>query len=119
MADIQKLSGVTQDQQPLPDGSVLLKGKGPLSRLMDYPLELAQYTHGEGAMSLQNGVFEPCHNPDQVIEQRAYDAGADVDHPAWSVFCAKGAGYAVNWQDVPDQMHTQVPALRLQQAGVE
>ena len=118
IADLKRLSASVQEQEALSGGSALLRGSGPLKTLKDYPLALSQYTGGEGAMALESAPPQPCHDAQTVVEQAGYDRGADTAHPAWSVFCAKGAGYAVPWDEVPAMMHTRLCAQRLAQAGL-
>lgn len=107
-----------EGQEPAGEGMCLLRGSGPLKTLMDYPLTLAQYAKGEGAMLTQPMPPQPCHDAQEVIQGTGYDPGADAEHPAWSVFCAHGAGYAVPWDQVPQSMHTLIPTQRLQQIGL-
>lgn len=40
-----------------------------------------------------------------MVEQSGYDPEADTQNPAASVFCAHGAGFVVNWENVPEYMH--------------
>ena len=118
MADMRRLSAQVEGQEPAGEGMCLLRGSGPLKTLMDYPLTLAQYAKGEGAMLTQPMPPQPCHDAQEVIQGTGYDPGADAEHPAWSVFCAHGAGYAVPWDQVPQSMHTLIPTQRLQQIGL-
>ena len=36
-----------------------------------------------------------------------YDPDADLANPSGSVFCAHGAGFVVNWDEVKDYMHLE------------
>ena len=39
------------------------------------------------------------------MEAAGYNPLADTENTPDSVFCAHGAGYAVNWRDAPAAMH--------------
>ena len=75
---------------------------------MDYAQELAAYSRGLGRMTVRFDGYDICHNPEEVIARRAYDAGADKENDADSVFCAKGAGFAVHWDKADEWMHCEV-----------
>ena len=116
MADIQRMYG--SFEEPEINGSrAVLKGKAPVSEMMDYQKELWSYTGGRGRLLLKLAGYEPCHNSQQVIEEYAYDAEGDTDNPSGSIFCAHGAGFFVPWQQVPDYMHLRDPYFE-ETAGV-
>ncbi|MBP0987124.1 MAG: NYN domain-containing protein, partial [Oscillospiraceae bacterium] len=71
----------------------------------DYAAEVLSYTKGRGTLSLAVSGYRPCHNAEEVIAQIGYDPDSDVENSADSVFCAHGAGFLVNWQEVPQYMH--------------
>ena len=118
ISELKHLSAEVEGQEALAGGMALLRGAGPLKTLKDYPLALSQYAKGEGTMELKSAPPHPCHDAEAVVNEAGYDRGADTAHPAWSVFCAKGAGFAVPWDQAPSMMHTQVPASRLALAGL-
>ena len=41
------------------------------------------------------------------MEAVGYDPEADLENPTGSVFCAHGAGFVVNWDQVEDYMHVE------------
>ena len=86
-------------------GIVTLAGRGPVSTMLNYSVTLRSYTRGEGIISLTPDGYEECLSADQVIEETGYDAEADKDNPASSVFCSHGAGYTVPWQEAEAYMH--------------
>ncbi len=95
-------------EPPETDGeSAVLKGIAPVSTLHEYAGEVAAFTGGEGRLSLSVAGYFPCHNADEVIEERAYDSEADLYNPTGSVFCAHGAGFLVPWDQVEDYMHME------------
>ena len=44
-------------------------------------------------------------NPEEVIRERGYEPLRDVENTPDSVFCAKGAGFTVPWDEAPGYMH--------------
>ena len=56
-------------------------------------------------LTLSVSGYRPCHNAEEVIAEIGYDADADLENSADSVFCSHGAGYLVGWQEVPFYMH--------------
>ena len=73
--------------------------------MLNYSVTLRSYTRGEGIISLTPDGYEECLSADQVIKETGYDAEADKDNPASSVFCSHGAGYTVPWQEAEAYMH--------------
>ena len=62
-------------------------------------------TKGHGQLFCSLLGYRPCHNADEVIAAKQYDADHDVKNPSGSVFCAHGAGFFVPWNQVFDYMH--------------
>lgn len=111
MTDITALFG-TYDAPEMLGEDVRITGRGPVRTFMDYPTVLRAYTHGKGGVQLQPDGYDLCHNQDEVIEEMAYDCGADVTNPAGSVFCSHGAGFYVNWDEADSYMHLPVEEAR-------
>lgn len=86
-------------------GLSVLRGRAPVACLAGYARELTAYTHGAGRLVTVPDGYMPCHNADQVIACVGYDADADVENPADSIFCSHGAGVAVPWREVPARAH--------------
>ncbi|MCD7715445.1 MAG: TetM/TetW/TetO/TetS family tetracycline resistance ribosomal protection protein [Lachnospiraceae bacterium] len=84
---------------------MVIRGTAPVVTMRGYQSELLSYTKGRGRLFCRMSGYEECHNAQEVIEARAYDAEADLENPCGSVFCAHGAGFVVNWEDVPDYVH--------------
>ncbi|MBR5372499.1 MAG: NYN domain-containing protein, partial [Oscillospiraceae bacterium] len=104
MTDIQQFSGEFQPPEIIGERAVMT-GSAPVSELCDYAAEVMSYTKGRGSLTLDAGGYRPCHNAEEVIAQIGYDADADTENPADSVFCSHGSGYVVHWSEVPDYMH--------------
>ncbi|MGV2787830.1 hypothetical protein GNF98_19520, partial [Clostridium perfringens] len=60
---------------------------------------------GRGTISLVYGGYGRCHNEAEVIERKGYDKNADPEYSSSSIFCAKGSGYAVPWDEAENHMH--------------
>ena len=85
----------------------LIEGEVPVSEVREYALEVAAYTAGTGTFACEVAGYEPCHDAERVVAERAYDPEADLPNTPDSVFCAHGAGYTVKWYDVRDHMHVE------------
>ena len=106
MADVQRMCG--NFESPILDGDMaVLKGTAPVSTMRDYHKEVVSYARGLGRLFLNQKGYEPCHNSEEVIACMAYDPEADLENPTGSVFCAHGAGFVVNWDEVENYMHTE------------
>ena len=84
-----------------------LKGIVPAAELQDYADTLAAYTQGRGRLQIALNGYAPCHNPETIIKEAAYDPEADLENTPDSVFCAHGAGFNVKWHDVKNYMHLE------------
>ncbi len=104
MTDVQRMHG--SFAPPLTEGDmVVLKGKAPVATMGGYQTEVTSYTRGRGRLSCILKGYELCHNMEEVILQSGYDPEADLENPTGSVFCAHGAGFVVNWDQVDDYAH--------------
>lgn len=86
-------------------GSALFCGSVPVACIDGYQRETAAYTGGLGLLSCSLKGYAPCHNAQAVIEASGYDADSDLENPSGSVFCARGAGFTVDWRSVDKYMH--------------
>ena len=82
-----------------------LTGRLPVATARGYAREVAAYTHGCGRWAVLPDGYDACHNAEEVMAAVGYDADADVENPADSVFCAHGAGDLVPWNEVPAKAH--------------
>ena len=104
ITDIRAMSG--QFDTPETEGTMsLLRGIVPASELQDYAQVVASYTQGQGQLQIALHGYLPCHNPEAVIAEAAYDPEADLENTPDSVFCDHGAGVTVKWNKVPEYMH--------------
>ncbi len=93
---------------PVNDGDMaVLVGRAPISTVNEYPMEIAAYTGGVGRIAFRPDGYDVCHDPDRVCAQFAYDPTADLANTPDSVFCERGGGFVVKWDEVKSYMHLE------------
>lgn len=106
MTDLGQMHGTVS--APVLEGDMaVLEGTVPVVTIRGYQTEVLAYTKGCGHLMCEFKGYEPCHNTEEVIADIAYDAQADTQNTADSVFCAHGAGFIVPWHEVPKYMHLE------------
>lgn len=108
MSDFDRMNAafqLSQNDSAQQEGRAVLTGSVPVSRLGEYQTEVIAYTKGRGQFSFQLKGYEPCHNTEEVLERIGYDAEADSENTASSIFCSHGAGFSVAWDEVAKYMH--------------
>lgn len=91
------------------DGDItVICGRAPVSELHDYSREVISYTRGKGSLSCVSDGYEPCHNQDEIVDSFNYDPVADLENSPHSVFCERGAGVLVPWNEVDNYKHLEV-----------
>ena len=115
MTDIQNRFGKFEAPETLGEMTVLT-GIAPVSTLSGYQKEVIAYTGGRGRISLTLKGYDLCHNQEEVVAARGYDSELDLANPTGSVFCAHGAGFVVDWDEVEEYMHME---RTLDQTGEE
>ncbi|MBO7746842.1 TetM/TetW/TetO/TetS family tetracycline resistance ribosomal protection protein [Paenibacillus sp. MWE-103] len=104
LSDIQRASG--QFEPPATTAShAVVTGRVPVATFMEYGAELAAYTHGKGTLRLVFDGYDRCHDEREVIARKAYRKDADPLYSSSSIFCAKGHGYTVPWDEAEAKMH--------------
>ncbi|WP_040209029.1 GTP-binding protein [Neobacillus jeddahensis] len=104
LTDIQQAHG--SFDTPITEGNkAILTGKVPVATFMNYGPEFASITQGKGILTLVFGGYYPCHNQKEVIEKINYNKEADPDYSSASIFCSKGQGYSVPWNEAEAKMH--------------
>lgn len=96
----------------------VLTGSAPVASMRDYQREVTGYTRGNGRLSCVWKGYGPCHNTEEVMEQKGYDPLLDSENPSSSVFCSHGSGVYVEWDQVPEYMHME-SALKERQKRAE
>lgn len=104
LSDIQQASGTFEPPETVGYQTVIT-GTVPVATFMDYSTTFASITGGKGALSLKFSGYDCCHNTEEVIEMIGYDKNADPEYTSTSIFCAKGKGYSVPWEEAKDAMH--------------
>lgn len=104
ISDIERAHG--SFEAPRSEGNkAILTGRVPVVTFMDYNSRLASFTQGKSSLSLTFAGYERCHNEQEVINEKGYNKDADAEYISSSIFCAKGQGYTVGWEDVESKMH--------------
>lgn len=106
MSDLEKYGARFELEGQSADTAVLT-GEAPVSQMQEYQKEVIAYSGGTGKLSCTLKGYLPCHNTEEVMERISYDPLRDMENPASSVFCAHGAGFVVEWDQVPDYMHLE------------
>ncbi len=104
MTDLEKRSG-TFEMTGSHEGAAVLTGVVPAATMQDYQTEVHAYSKGQGKLFMTLKGYLPCHNAEEVIEKADYDSERDLENPTGSVFCAHGAGFVVEWNQVKEYMH--------------
>jgi small GTP-binding protein len=110
MTDMQSRGGSFGAPETQGDFSILT-GTVPVAQMSGYQAEMLAYSGGRGRLFTSLKGYEPCHNPEEVMEKIGYEAERDLENPCGSVFCAHGAGFVVEWNQVEEYMHLE-PALK-------
>lgn len=106
MADIQRMCG--EFRPPQIEGEIaILTGSAPVVTMRDYQNEVISYSRGMGRLFCTLKGYFHCHNQEEVVQAFCYDPEADLENPTGSVFCAHGAGFVVNWDQVEEYMHVE------------
>jgi ribosomal protection tetracycline resistance protein len=104
LSDIQQAHG--RFDPPQSDGNkTILTGTVPVATFMDYNSKLSSFTQGKGSLSLTFAGYDVCHNEEEVIRRIRYNKDADAEYISSSIFCAKGQGYTVSWEEAEGMMH--------------
>ena len=106
MADIQRMNGKFSGPE-LEGEMAVLTGTAPVSAMRGYPMEVTAYSRGRGRISVALSGYESCHNGEEIAALSGYDPDGDMENPTGSVFCAHGAGFVVDWDQVEDYMHLE------------
>ena len=106
MTDIQNMSGKFGTPM-IEEETTVLTGSAPVSLMRGYQKEFTAYTGGRGRMAVSLKGYDVCHNQEEVLAASTYDSEADLANPTGSVFCAHGAGFVVDWDEVEEYMHME------------
>jgi len=104
LTDMRTMSGEAEITMSSGDMTTI-EGKVPVSEMCRYWKTLGNLTRGRGHQSFVLSGYEPCHNAPQVIDTFGYVPQSDLAHPISSVFCERGAGFDVPWDQVDAMAH--------------
>ena len=104
LSDIQQAYGTFEPPETVGDKTIIT-GRVPVATFMNYSSTFASITSGKGALTLQFGGYDRCHNAEQVIEAIGYDKNADPEYTSISIFLANGKTIQVPWEEAKDAMH--------------
>ena len=117
MTDIDRKQGkITGHYESGTEGMAVLTGTAPVSEMMGYSNDVTAYTGGLGSFFCTFAGFAPCHNEEEVMVSSGYRPENDMRNPVYSVFCAHGAGFPVDWNEVDKYKHLDVK-LKLSGSG--
>jgi ribosomal protection tetracycline resistance protein len=104
LSDIQQAHG--RFDSPITEGNkAILTGEVPVATFMNYSNQLAAFTQGKGTLQFIFAGYHRCHNEKEVIDRIGYTKNADPIYTSSSIFCSKGQGYSVPWDDAEEKMH--------------
>lgn len=104
LSDIQQAHGRFAPPE-MEGGKTTIEGNVPVATFMNYSTEFAAFTHGKGTLRLLSGGYDFCHNEEEVITRIGYNKDADPEYTSASIFCAKGQGYKIAWDEAEAAMH--------------
>ncbi|WP_418222608.1 GTP-binding protein [Clostridium isatidis] len=106
LSDIQRLKGKFNSPE-MNINRAIIAGRGPVATFMNYSEEILTFTKGKGNISLSYDGYDICHNSEEVITKKKYNKNADIEYTSSSVFCAKGSGFIVKWDEVEKYLHCE------------
>ncbi|MFD2444854.1 GTP-binding protein [Bacillus sp. CGMCC 1.16607] len=104
IADIQTAHGSFGTPKTVANKAIIT-GHVPVATFMNYSTKLASFSQGKGTLSLVFAGYSRCHNENEVIQRMGYSKNADPEYTSSSIFCAKGQGYSVPWDEAEEKMH--------------
>ncbi|WP_066894529.1 GTP-binding protein [Clostridium nigeriense] len=107
ISDIQRLNG-TFNTPDAKLNKVTITGRGSVATFMDYSAEILTFTKGKGSINLIFDGYDICHNSEEVIEKIGYNKNADIEYSSSSIFCSKGQGFVVPWNEVEKYIHCEI-----------
>ncbi len=107
LSDIQRMGGEFDTPESNSDFT-RLTGRVPVSTSREYVKDVMQYTRGRGKLSFNLHGYDRCHNSEEMIKAIGYNAEADTENTADSVFCSHGSGFTVKWDKVREFAHIKI-----------
>ena len=85
--------------------TVTITGQASVRKMQDYQNEVISYTKGQGQLICHLAGYQPCLDQDKIVSEIGYDSESDLNNPTGSIFCSRGAGFNVKWDEVANYMH--------------
>lgn len=104
LTDITKLQGSFSPPE-VGQRYTRISGIGPVRCFLSYPEDLLSYSKGTCSISMAFSGYQPCRDADRIVAELGYEKDRDLINVSSSIFCAKGAGFEVKWQDAEKYMH--------------
>ena len=83
--------------------SVIMSGEVTFRRISGFVTELNALTHGRALLNYEFSRYVPVDDQDSLVQETRYNPYSGISPD--SIFCAKGAGYNVNWKEVSAMAH--------------
>ncbi len=103
--DLERMDAVFDAPVPTNNGLTVIEGSAPVAKMARYSADVNRYTKGLGRLSCSFKGYEECKNTGEIVAATAYDCDADTTNTADSIFCVRGAGHIVRWDQAPKHMH--------------
>lgn len=104
LSELQRMNAAFSLSERERDMSVIA-GSAPASAMKKFQQEMISCTRGLGRLFFTLKGYEPCRNEKEVVDAIGYDSEKDLENPTGSVFCSRGAGFVVSWEDVDQYKH--------------
>lgn len=103
-----ELLGIDDYEETYKGDKAIIIGKGPISILQDYFLELPSITRGNFDISIEEAGYAQVKDSQSIVDRISYDPYKDMNYPISSIFFKKGAGFSVPWDRVFEFAHSQI-----------
>lgn len=118
MTDLEQMGADFSPPQIFEDFAEL-SGNAPISAIRNYQKDITAYTKGKGRLSCSFDGYKPCKNQEEIINSIGYNAEADIENTADSVFCSHGSGFNVKWDKVFDYMHIEAQKTHEEETAIQ
>lgn len=107
LSDMQRLGAKCSLPEMKDQDTSVLEGTGPVATLQDYHQEVLAFSKGKGRFTATLAGYDVCHNSQEVIDSFNYNPEADIENPTGSIFCSKGSGDYIPWDEVDNMAHVE------------
>ena len=104
MYDLERMDA-SFSEPLIKDNMAIIKGEASVAKMQNYQASLNAYTKGLGRIYLSLKEYTKANDQETIINEYNYHPENDVNNPSGSIFCAKGAGFYVPYQEVENYMH--------------